>query len=117
MKKTILRNYAKLIATVGGNIQKGQPVIINAQLDQPEFIKMLVEECYKAGASNVTVDWSYQPLAKINTRYRSIKVMSKVEEWELAKLDHYIKTNPVRLHIVSSDPDGMNGVDQEKMSK
>ena len=117
MKKTILRNYAKLIATVGGNIQKGQPVIINAQLDQPEFIKMLVEECYKAGASNVTVDWSYQPLAKINTRYRSIKVMSKVEEWELAKLDHYIKTNPVRLHIVSSDPDGMKGVNQEKLAK
>ena len=117
MKKTTLRNYAKLIATVGGNIQKGQPVIINAQLDQPEFIKILVEECYKAGASNVTVDWSYQPLAKINTRYRSIKVMSKVEEWELMKLEHQIKTNPVRLHIVSTDPDGMKGVNQEKIAK
>ena len=117
MKKTTLRNYAKLIATVGGNIQKGQPVIINAQLDQPEFIKILVEECYKAGASNVTVDWSYQPLAKINTRYRSVKVMSKVEKWELEKLEHQIETNPVRLHIVSTDPDGMKGVNQEKIAK
>ena len=43
MKKTTLRNYAKLIARVGGNIKKGQNVIINAQLDQPEFIKILVE--------------------------------------------------------------------------
>jgi len=117
MKKTTLRNYAKLIATVGGNIQKGQPVIINAQLDQPEFIKILVEECYKAGASNVTVDWSYQPLAKVNARYRTVKVMSTVEKWELEKLEHHIKTNPVRLHIVSTDPDGMKGVNQEKLAK
>ena len=44
MKKTLLRNYAKLIARVGGSVQKGQRVVINAQLDQPEFIAMLVEE-------------------------------------------------------------------------
>lgn len=117
MKKTTLRNYAKLIARVGGNIKKGQNVIINAQLDQPEFIKILVEECYKAGAANVTVEWSYQPLAKINTRYRSVKVMSKVEEWELAKLQHHVDTLPVRLHIVSDDPDGLKGINQEKLAK
>ena len=117
MKKTTLRQYARLIARVGGNIQKGQSVVINAQLDQPEFIKMLVEECYKAGASNVTVDWSYQPLAKINTRYRSLKVMGKVEEWEIAKLQHQVDTLPVRLHIVSDDPDGLKGINQEKLAK
>ncbi len=117
MKKTTLRNYAKLIATVGGNIQKGQPVIINAGLDQPEFIKILVEECYKAGASDVTVDWHYQPLGKINARYRSVKVMAKVHEWELAKLEHHCRTKPVRLHIVSDDPDGSKGINQEKLAK
>ena len=117
MKKTLLRNYAKLIARVGGNIKKGQPVIINAQLDQPEFIKILVEECYKAGASNVTVDWSYQPLAKVNTKYRSLKVMSKIENWELAKLQHHVDTLPVRLHIVSDDPDGLKGINQDKIAK
>ena len=50
MQKTRLRKYANLIATVGVNVKRGQEVVINAELDQPEFVKMVVEECYKAGA-------------------------------------------------------------------
>ena len=46
MKKTVLRQYAKLIAKVGANVQKGQEVIIQADLDQPEFVQMVVQECY-----------------------------------------------------------------------
>ena len=34
MKKTVLRNYARLIAHVGVNIQKGQEVMIFAEVDQ-----------------------------------------------------------------------------------
>ena len=46
MKKTVLRQYAKLIARIGVNVQKGQEVIIQAELDQPEFVQMVVQECY-----------------------------------------------------------------------
>ena len=59
MKKTILREYAKLIARVGANVQKGQDVLIYAGLDQPEFVELLVDECYKAKARQVTVEWNY----------------------------------------------------------
>ena len=62
MKKTVLRKYAQLIAQTGVNVQPGQEVFIAADLDQPEFVKMLVEECYKRRAKKVVVDWSYQPL-------------------------------------------------------
>ena len=65
MKKSVLRKYATLIATVGVNVQKGQEVFIAAELDQPEFVKMVVEECYRAGAKRVVVDWDYQPLTKL----------------------------------------------------
>ena len=75
MKKTDLRNYAKLIARKGVNVQKGQEVIITAQLDQPEFVKILVEECYKAGAGKVIVEWSYMPLTKLNVRYQKEKTL------------------------------------------
>ena len=47
MKKSRLKKYANLIATVGVNVKRDQEVIINAELDQPEFVKCLVEECYK----------------------------------------------------------------------
>ena len=38
MKKTVLREYAKLIVRCGVNVQKGQEVMIFADLDQPEFV-------------------------------------------------------------------------------
>ena len=50
MQKTILKNYAKLLARTGLNVQKGQDVIITAQAENEEFVLMVAEECYRAGA-------------------------------------------------------------------
>ncbi len=117
MKASVLRKYARLIATVGGNVKKGQEVIIFAELDQPEFVEMVVTECYKAKASKVTVEWAHQPLTKIHTKYRSLKVMSRVEAWEEAKLKHRVDTLPVSIYLISEDPDGLNGIDRVKHQK
>ena len=117
MKKTVLRSYAKLIARVGVNIQKGQEVVIRADLDQPEFVAILVEECYRAGSKKVMVEWTYQPLEKIHVRHRSLRTLSTVEDWEKAKFEHRAKTLPCTIFLASSDPDGLRGINQEKMAK
>ena len=117
MKKTVLRSYARLIVRCGVNVQKGQEVIVHADLDQPEFIQMVVEEAYKAKAKSVTVEWNYQPLAKIHTRYRSLKTMSEVPEWQKAKLQHHVDVVPCRIHIISEDPDGLKGMNIQKLAK
>ena len=54
MKKTVLRAYARLIAEVGARVQKGQDVVIAAELDQPEFVTMVADACYHAGTMNGT---------------------------------------------------------------
>ncbi len=117
MKKTTLRNYARLIAQVGVNVQKGQEVFIAADLDQPEFVAMLVEECYKRKAKKVIVDWDYQPLTRLHVRYRSQATLNKLEEYEKARWEHYVATIPCRIYLLSEDPDGLKGVNQEKMAK
>lgn len=117
MQKSKLRAYANLIARKGVNIQKNQPVIIEAELDQPEFIEILVDECYKAGASTVEVTWTHQPLTKLNVRHQTLKNLSSVETWELAKMKHREETLPARIVILSDDPDGLKGVNMDKYSK
>ena len=117
MKKTVLREYAKLIVRTGINVQKGQDVLVMADLDQPEFVKLVVEECYKAKARQVTVQWSYQPLEKIHVRYQSVKTLGSVPEWQKARQQHYCDTLPCRLYLISEDPDGLKGVDTAKMAK
>lgn len=117
MKKTVLREYARLIVRCGLNVQKGQEVLIHAELDQPEFVKMVVEEAYKAGAKEVILQWTYQPLQKIHTRYQSVKALGQVKEWEKARQEHYCQALPCRLYLMSEDPDGLKGVNMKKMSK
>ena len=117
MKKTILRKYARLIAECGANVQKGQEVFINAGLDQPEFVKMLVEECYKLGASRVVVDWDYQPLVKTRYQYETLETLGGLTAYQKARWEHYLEKIPCRIFIMSDDPDGLKGIDQEKMLK
>ncbi len=117
MKKTVMQKYAKLIARKGINVKKGQEVVVSASLDQPEFVKMVVEECYRAGASKVTVEWSFQPITKLHYRYRSLKTLSTFEKWEIEKLEHKCETLPATIYIESDDPDGLKGIDQTKVSK
>ncbi len=116
MTKAQLKKYAKLLAKTGLNVKKGQTVFIAAGLDQPEFVTMVVEECYKAGASEVYVEWSHQPVEKLSATYRSLESMSELKPWAKAKWEFKAKNYSCRLFIESEDPDGMNGVDQEKMS-
>ena len=117
MKKTVLREYARLIVRCGVNIQKGQEVLIYADLDQPEFVQMVVEEAYKAKAKKVTVEWDYQPLQKLHVRHQSVKTMGEVTEWQKAKLQHFVDVVPCRIHLVSEDPDGLKGINMEKLAK
>ncbi len=117
MKKTVLRQYAKLIVQCGANVQKGQEVMIYADLDQPEFVQLVVEEAYKAKASKVMVEWNYQPLSKIHVRYQSLKTLGSVPEWVKARRQHMVDTVPCRIHIISEDPDGLKGMNMEKLAK
>lgn len=117
MKKSVLQNYARLIARKGINVQKGQEVIVIAGLDQPDFVKMVVEECYKAGAGKVIVEFDYQPIVKLNYRYRSLKTLSHMEKWEVEKLEHRAAALPAMIYLESDDPDGLKGVNQTKVAK
>ncbi len=117
MNKARLKKYAKLIARCGVNVQKGQEVIITAELDQPEFVKMLVEECYKAGAAKVSVDWGYQPLTKLHVRYMKEKALSTLDKWQIEKWEHQAEVLPCKIYLVSEDPDGLAGMNQKKYAK
>ena len=117
MNKRRLKKYAELIARTGVNVQKGQTVLITAEIDQPEFVKMVVEECYKAGASKVSVDFSYQPIVGVNVKYCKDDVLGKLDDWQLKKWEHQRDTLPCKIYLLSEDPDGLAGVDQAKYAR
>ena len=114
MQKTVLKNYAKLLAKTWLNVQKGQDVIVTADISQAEFVLLVAEECYRAGARKVFPEWTHQPLSRMNAEQRSLEQLSRVFPWEEAGLKWQARTLPAHLYIMSEDPDGMRGIDAEK---
>jgi aminopeptidase len=116
MQLTKLRQFANLTVRRGVNVRQGQDVIIHAELDQPEFVTMVVEEAYLAGARSVRVKWTHLPISRVNAINMKESVMAEIPEWQHAEMAHLVKTLPAQIHIRSVDPDGMKGVDQQKLT-
>ena len=117
MDNEVLRRYARLIAVKGGGILPGQSVVITAGLDQPEFVLMLAEECYAAGAAEVEVDWGYPPLEKLALERESVETLGAVKPWQERRLRYRADTLPVMIYLESDDPDGLAGADHAKRAR
>ncbi|MBQ1923188.1 MAG: aminopeptidase [Lachnospiraceae bacterium] len=111
-----LKRYAELIVRLGANVQKGHKVIIRIAVDQYEFAHMLVEECYKAGASRVTVDWDDAAKSRLDYSYADEEVLGTLLPWEFAKLEQMEKDLPCMIRILSDDPGAMEGIDSKKLA-
>ena len=117
MDKGKLRKYAELIARSGLNIMPGQEVIVRTAPEQLDFVEMVIEECYKAGASKVSVEWRYDPFTRLGIAYQSPETLGRVELWERAQLSERTKKLPANVYLDSDDPDGLSGIDSEKWAK
>lgn len=117
MKKSILKKYAYLIVKEGINLQKGQDVILFANVDQEELASLIVEQCYKLKANNVEVRWLSDKIDKIAYKKASLKSLSYVADWKIEREKEINKKLPCFIYIESSDPDALKGVNQSKLAK
>lgn len=114
MDRIRLRAYAKLIAVSGVNVMPGQRVVIRTAPEALEFVEMVAEECYLAGAEKVSVEWRYDPITRLNIKYQDSKTLGEVEPWEELRLKDRAETLPANIYLDSDDPDGLAGIDADK---
>lgn len=117
MNKTMQRKYARLLVRAGVNVQKGQTLIVRAQTESYPFVELLADEAYKAGAGDVQIEWSNQTLNRLNYRHRTLTALSEVHPWQEAKMKEEAERLPAAIRLYSEDPDGLRGVNQEKLKK
>ena len=112
-----LREYASLLAVKGVNVEKGDEVWINAQISHPEFVRLVVEECYKLGAKKVRVRFSDDKISRLHYQYQTVGELGKCPDYTVAEYRYAKKHLPSMLHIVSDDPDALKGISQSKIVK
>lgn len=117
MEEFRLAEYARLIVKKGLNLDRGQSVVLSANLEQLDFVRTVIKECYLAGACRVVVNWMDMELDKMAQDFQTEDDLSILMPWETARWQWMTEDFPARLWLDSDDPDGMDGVDQDKYAR
>jgi len=113
----MLRKYAKLAVCVGANVRKGQPLLISASVETKDFVRLCVEEGYKAGASMVSVRWLDQMVAHTSYKYATTEVLSEIPDYIVNQLQFYVDKGYATISISADTPGVMADIDPLKLQK
>ncbi len=116
ISEELLRKYAALIARTGANVQKGQVVSLTAAVEISAFAALVAEECYRAGAKKVNMEWMSDAQKRLDFTYADEETLCEVLPWEEEKLKQMTKDLPCRIFIASGDPDAMAGIDPGRIA-
>ncbi|MCR4911657.1 MAG: aminopeptidase [Bacilli bacterium] len=117
MELSRLKEYARLIAGKGINVEKDEEVWIGAQATNVEFVRLVVEECYKLGAKKVKVNFYDDKIDRYTFQYMTVGNLCKVPEYTVSEYRYMAKHLPSRLWISGEDPDSLKGISQRKLIK
>ena len=112
-----LKKYAELIVRSGGNVQKGQLVIISCDIGDAYFGRLVQEYAYDVGASNVSMEWSDRSSTRLTYLRAEDKTFDTFPSWLVEKYKHRDGEGAVYLHITSGDPDLLAGVDPDRLKR
>lgn len=113
----MLLQYARLVAQVGINVQRGQTIVINCPVACVEFGRMLVSASYDAGAKDVIVNWSDDYCAREHWMRADESLFDAVYPWNVLQNDELAKAGAGFISIAASDPENLRGVDPERLRR
>jgi len=116
MLENQLQDYAHLLITKGVNLQQGQTLVINVDVESKDFAIIVTKIAYELGASEVIVNWRCQPIAKERLLHASEDVLSSVAPWIPPYYQTYVDKKAAFLSLISANPEAMKGVDATRAS-
>ena len=112
-----LKKYAELLVRAGGNVQKGQLVVIGAGVDDAYFARMVRDFAYDAGASEVVINWEDDSSVREKYLRADSSVFDTYPQWMVDRFADYDKRGAVYLRINSSDPGLLSGTDADRRKR
>lgn len=116
MDQEKLKKYASVVIRRGLFLKEGQPVYIEAQVDQEELVCALTEEAYAAGASDVAVAWKSNAFDRIRL-LRNDDSLSALSELDCAAIDYHAGRGAAFIRIEKVDLDVFRGVPTAAIAK
>ncbi|MDS9473346.1 aminopeptidase [Sporosarcina pasteurii] len=111
-----LHHYAELAVEVGVNIQPDQILFINASTDSVEFVRLITEKAYDAGARQVMVDFSDDVLSRLRFEKAPEDSFAEFPEWKVLEREKLAEKGAAFMSIVSQSPDLLSGIDPTRIA-
>lgn len=102
MDTTTLRAYARLLVRSSLNLRRGQPLYIDASIACEDFVCLVQEEAFAAGASDVTVRWISDRFER--GRLENPDCTLVTAEGDCARVARLVEEKVAYLKLESPDP-------------
>ena len=112
MNEDEVQPYARLVLSVGANLQAGQDLAISTMIEHAPFARALAEEAYAMGARYVDV-WYWDPHAKRSRiRHAPKDTLAWTPPWLDARSEYAVEHRSANIAIVGDpEPDLLSGLD------
>ncbi|NLP52759.1 aminopeptidase [Bacillus sp. RO1] len=113
---TNMEKYAELAVKVGVNVQKGQTLIVNADIATAPFVRLVTKKAYEAGAKLVQIEWTDEQVTRIRYDEAPDESFEYFPSWRAEMFEKAYEEGAAMLAITSVNPDLLKGVDASKIA-
>lgn len=116
-KDKLFENYAQLILARGVGLAPGQILVVEeTSVTSYEFLRVLAKKAYEMGAKDVVIHYSDQDIMRSKLEHASVEDIANVPDWWVDARTSYGKKGACFLRLNNDSPDGLNGVDKDKLA-
>jgi aminopeptidase len=99
-----LEKYAEVVMRIGLNVQPGQRVWMRAWVENVDFVRVLTEHAYKAGASYVDVLWDDEKSRLIRFKNASKDSFDLYSSWRGESIREAGERGDAMVSMATPDP-------------
>jgi aminopeptidase len=113
-----IEDYARLVVQVGVDVQRGQDVIVRAELDHAPFARAVAAEAYRAGARHVEVDYRDPYVRRALVADGSDDSLGVTPPWIVARMEHAAQTGTAIISVSGgSNAEVFEGLDPARLGR
>jgi aminopeptidase len=113
-----IEDYARLVVQVGVDVQRGQNVIIHAEIDHAPFVRALVTEAYRAGARLVDVDYRDPYVRRALVAEGSDESLGVTPPWVVARIEDAAANGTAMISVSGgSNAEVYEGLDTARLAR
>lgn len=104
MNEKMIRKYARMLVTVGINVQPGQKVLVEACIEGYQFANIFAQECYKQGSGEVIINYLDLAGLKTKAQYMPDEEVRKIQQWEADRYQNALDDGACTIRLEGVNP-------------